>query len=413
MTKQHIVVYNISMNNILRPTYLAKLNQFRDVKIIKVITGVRRAGKSTLLDMYRSSLVASDIDENCIQKINLEDARNEPLLEWHALHDHIMSQLVPNKRNYIFIDEIQNVPEFEKAVDSLFIQDNVDLYITGSNAYFLSSEIATILTGRYIEIKVYPLSFTEYVSAFPDQPRMDVLFERYKTHGSLPQTVEIDKIGGQAAVQTYLQGVYSTLIHTDIVARLGVEDFKLDKVVRFVFDNIGNITSPQKIVNAIKSDGYEISRNTVEAYLQALVEGFVLYQADRFDIRGKEILKTLGKYYLVDLGLRNLLIHKEVDDAGHILENIVYFELLRRSESVWIGKNESKEIDFVVKTTASGIEYYQVAETMQGVETRQRELQAFNNITDNYPKYILTSDPGNHLYNGIQQVNVIDWLLER
>ena len=180
-----------------------------------------------------------------------------------------------------------------------------------------------------------------------------------------------------------------------------------------MFDNIGNITSPQKIVNAIKSDGYEISRNTVEAYLQALIEGFVLYQADRFDIRGKEILKTLGKYYLVDLGLRNLLIHKEVDDAGHILENIVYFELLRRSESVWIGKNESKEIDFVVKTTVSGIEYYQVAETMQGVETRQRELQAFNNITDNYPKYILTSDQGNHLYNGIQQVNVIDWLLER
>ena len=400
------------MNKIHRPRYVEQFDQFRDIKIIKVITGVRRAGKSTLLDIYRSQLLDSGVDESCTQKINLEDARNEPLLEWHALHDHIVSRLVPDKKNYIFIDEIQNIPEFEKAVDSLFIRDNVDLYITGSNAYFLSSEIATILTGRYVEIKVYPLSFAEYVSAFPEQPRVDLLFENYKTYGALPQTVEIYKTSGESAVRTYLQGVFSTLIHTDIVARLGVEEFKLDKVVRFMFDNIGNITSPQKISNTIKSDGYEISRNTVEAYLDALSEGFVLYRVGRFDIRGKEVLKTLDKYYLVDLGLRNLLIYKEVDDAGHILENIVYFELLRRYEDVWIGKNENKEVDFVVKTASGDIEYYQVAETMRGKETRQRELQAYENIADNHPKYILTNDPGSASYDGIQQVNVIEWLLQ-
>ena len=400
------------MVKIHRPKYTAQLDQFRDIKIIKVITGVRRAGKSTLLDMYREELIDGGVDKRCTQRINLEDARNEALLDWQELHKHITSRLIPNKKNYIFIDEIQNIPGFEQAVDSLFIREDVDLYITGSNAYFLSSEIATILTGRYVEIKVYPLSFAEYVSAFPEQPRMDVLFENYKTYGALPQTVEIYKTSGESAVRTYLQGVFSTLIHTDIVARLGVEEFKLDKVVRFMFDNIGNITSPQKISNTIKSDGYEISRNTVEAYLNALSEGFVLYRVDRFDIRGKEVLKTLDKYYLIDLGLRNLLIYKEIDDAGHILENIVYFELLRRYESVWIGKNEDKEVDFVVKTASNSIEYYQVAETMRGNDTRQRELRAYENIIDNYPKYILTSDPGSTSYDGIRQVNVIDWLLQ-
>jgi len=399
------------MDRIKRESYISQLDQFKDIKVIKVVTGVRRTGKSTLLDMYHSKLVADGVDEKCTQKIDLEDAKNEPLLEWHTLHDHILKYLVRDKKNYIFIDEVQKVPEFEKAVDSLFIHDNIDLYITGSNAYFLSSEIATMLTGRYVEIKVYPLSFAEYVSAFPEQPRTDILFENYKKFGALPQTVEISKISGESAVRTYLQGVFSTLIHTDIVARLGIEDIKIDKVVRFIFDNIGNITSPQKVVNTIKSDGYEISRNTVETYLNALTDGYIMYQVNRFDIRGKEILKTLGKYYLIDLGLRNLLIHKEVDDAGHILENIIYFELLRRFQDVWIGKNEDKEIDFVAKTKDGSIEYYQVAETMRGAETRQRELNAYKNINDNYSKYILTSDLGSQTYEGIQQINVIDWLL--
>lgn len=401
------------MNIVGRPGYIAQLDQFRDIRIIKVVTGVRRSGKSTLLDIYRAEIIDSGVDESCTQKINLEDARNEPLLDWRSLHDHIMDNIIPGKKNYIFIDEIQNAPEFEKAVNSLFIQDNIDLYITGSNAYFLSSEIATILTGRYVEIKMYPLSFSEYVSAFPDENRVDILFENYKTYGSLPQTVEIYKTSGESAVSAYLQGVFSTLIHTDIVARLGVEEFKLDKVVRFMFENIGNITSPQKISNTIKSDGYEVSRNTVESYLNALSEGFIMYQADRFDVRGKEILKTLNKYYLVDLGLRNLLIHKEIDDAGHILENIVYFELLRRYDSVWIGKNEDREVDFVVRASNGDIEYYQVSETMRSDETRQRELRAYENITDNHPKHILTSDPGSRLYDGIRQLNVIDWLLQR
>lgn len=401
------------MNIVGRPGYIAQLDQFRDIRIIKVVTGVRRSGKSTLLDIYRAEIIDSGVDESCTQKINLEDARNEPLLDWRSLHDHIMDNIIPGKKNYIFIDEIQNAPEFEKAVNSLFIQDNIDLYITGSNAYFLSSEIATILTGRYVEIKMYPLSFSEYVSAFPDKNRVDILFENYKTYGSLPQTVEIYKTSGESAVSAYLQGVFSTLIHTDIVARLGVEEFKLDKVVRFMFENIGNITSPQKISNTIKSDGYEVSRNTVESYLNALSEGFIMYQADRFDVRGKEILKTLNKYYLVDLGLRNLLIHKEIDDAGHILENIVYFELLRRYDSVWIGKNEDREVDFVVRASNGDIEYYQVSETMRSDETRQRELRAYENITDNHPKHILTSDPGSRLYDGIRQLNVIDWLLQR
>lgn len=404
--------YYLVMNPILRPFYIEQFDQFKNVRIIKVATGVRRAGKSTLLDMYRTKLISEGLDERCTQKINLEDAQHEKLLDWRALHAHVLDRLVPDTKNYIFIDEIQKVPDFEKAVDSLFIRDDIDLYVTGSNAYFLSGEIATVLTGRYVEIKVYPLSFAEYVSAFPDQPRTDILFDQYKTYGGLPQAVEIYKSSGISAMQTYLQGVYSTLIHTDIVARLGVDDVKLDKVVRFLLDNIGNITSPQKIANTILSDGYRISRNTVEAYLAALCEGFILYPANRFDIRGKEVLKTFSKYYLVDLGLRHLLIQKQVDDSGHILENIVYFELLRRYPHVWIGKNDSKEVDFVTQTQDGGIEYYQVTETMRGSDTRARELGAYGAITDNYPKYILTLDTGSDNYNGIKQVNVLDWLLQ-
>ena len=394
-----------------RPTYISKIDKFRDIKIIKILTGVRRSGKSTLLEMYRDMLLAEGISEIQTQFINLEDVKNEELLEWHKLHNEISDKLISGKKNYVFIDEVQNVPEFERAMNSLFINNDVDLYITGSNAYFLSSEIATVLTGRYVEIKVYPLSFAEYVSAFPDQPRTDILFNDYKKYGSFPQAVEMSKIGGESATRDYLQGVYSTVIHKDIIARLGVDEFKLDKVTRFVFDNIGNITSPQKIVDTIKSDGYEIARNTVEAYLNALSEGFVIYSVDRFDIRGREVLKTLGKYYVVDLGLRNLLVRKEIDDAGHILENIVYLELLRRFQKVWIGKNNSSEVDFVVQTNDGEVEYYQVTETMLGKKTRMRELRSLDSIADHSRKYVITMDVGETSYNGIKQVNAIDWLL--
>ena len=401
------------MNTIPRPSYISQLDQFRDVKIIKVLTGVRRAGKSMILSIYRNHLIQSGVSVGNTLQINLEDIDNSELLDYKKLHDYILAHTVPGEMNYVFIDEIQKVENFETALDSLFIRDNLDLYVTGSNAYFLSSEIATTLTGRHVEIKVYPLSFAEYVSAFPEQPRTDILFEQYKLTGALPQAVEIFKSTNQSmqAVSTYLQGVYSTLIHTDIAARLDVDSFKLDKVVLFTLDNVSNITSPQRISNTLAADGYSISRNTVEQYLNALTQGFILYQASRFDVRGKELLKTLNKYYVVDLGLRNLIIHKNTDDSGHILENIVYFELLRRYASVMIGKNNTKEIDFVCTDDMGGLTYYQVTETMLGSETRQRELGAYKNITDNYPKFVLTQDPGSNSHDGVQQVNVIDWLL--
>jgi predicted AAA+ superfamily ATPase len=380
--------------------------------IIKIITGIRRCGKSTLLEIYRDKLAGYDVKPAQIQFINMEDPKNRHLLNWEDLYDKIDSSLLPDKMNYIFIDEIQNVAEFEKAVDGLFIKKNVDLYITGSNAYFLSSEIATILSGRYVEIKMLPLSFAEYASAFPDQPRTDLLFEQYLNNGSFPQTVELYKNNSASAAHEYLRGIYSTVLYKDIAQRLNADNNKLGVVANFMFDNISKITSPKKITDTIASDGYKMSRNTVEGYLKSLSESFILYQVGRYEVKGKKLLQTLGKYYVVDSGLRNIMLGVDaLTDYGHLLENIICLELLRRNDNVWIGKVGDKEVDFVVRSKSGAIEYFQVTASMLDENTKSRELASLQNIQDNNAKFILTMDVGERNYDGIRQVNLIDWLL--
>lgn len=398
---------------IQRERYLSILRQFRNKDVIKVATGVRRCGKSTLFAMFQDELKQSGVQEHEIVSINFESPRY--LLEtadWRDTWQDITEQLKGVEKGYVFLDEVQNVPQFEKLVDGLYVEPNIDLYITGSNAYFLSSELATLLSGRYIEIKMLPLSFAEYVSRFPEERDMRRLYEDYVNFGSFPYIPELLEVG-ESAVDTYMQGIYETVLYKDIIARMGPEDeTKMANLVKFTMDNIGNITSPRKIADTMTSDGDKISHPTVDSYLTALTKSFLLYQVDRYDLKGKKVLQTLSKYYLVDIGLRQMILGRtSVSDRGHILENIVYLELLRRNRHVWIGKTPTAEIDFVVRTNDGDTEYYQVAETMLGAETRQRELRPLDNIDDHNQKFVLTMDAGGYSYDGIRQVNAIDWLL--
>ncbi|MDR3125594.1 MAG: ATP-binding protein [Candidatus Nomurabacteria bacterium] len=398
---------------IQREQYLRTLRQFRDKDVIKVATGVRRCGKSTLFKMFRDELLSSGVDKTQIIDINFESPRY--LLEtvnWRDLWQDITERVKGIKQAYIFLDEIQNIPEFEKLVDGLFVEPNIDLYITGSNAYFLSGELATLLTGRYVEIKMLPLSFAEYVTAFPHESNMRKLYEQYINFGSFPYVTEIMSQGADA-VDKYLQSIYETVFYKDIIARLNPEnETKLSNVVKFLMDNIGSVASPRKIADTMTSNGDKISHPTVDSYIESLAKSYLVYQVNRYDIRGKKILQRLGKYYLVDIGLRQTILGRTTSgDRGHILENVVYLELLRRHRRVWIGKDETREIDFVVQTKSGDTEYYQVAETVLSEDTRAREFRPLNGIKDHSAKYILTFDDGNYSDNGIKQINVIDWLL--
>jgi len=294
----------------------------------------------------------------------------------------------------------------------LYVEDNIDLYITGSNAYFLSSELSTLLSGRYIEINMLPLSFAEYVSAFPEDINYQKLYDNYVSYGSFPYVPTLLK-EGVSAVDTYLQGIYETVLYKDIIARLNTEDeTKMLNLIKFTMDNIGNMTSPRKIADTMTSNGDKISHPTVNSYLNALTKSFLLYQVDRYDLKGKKLLQRYGKYYLVDLGLRQMILGRALSgDRGHLLENIVYLELLRRNRHVWIGKNNDAEIDFVVQTNSGDTAYYQVAETLLGEETRIRETRPLKYIKDHFPKFIITSDSGSYNDSGIRQVNAINWLL--
>ncbi len=397
-----------------RTQYLTILRQFRDKDVIKVTTGVRRCGKSTLQTMFADELRASGVPDQHIISINFESPRY--LLEdirWRDLWQDITERIKAADKTYVFLDEIQNVPEFEKLVDGLYVEPNIDLYITGSNAYFLSSELSTILSGRYIEIPMLPLSFAEYVTAFPDETNYQKLYAQYVNFGSFPYVPELLQ-EGESAVDRYLQGIYETVLYKDILARLNLEDeIKMSNLVKFTMDNIGNITSPRKIADTMTSNGNKISHPTVDTYLTALTKSFLVYQADRYDIKGKKLLQRLGKYYLVDIGLRQMILGRTMaGDRGHILENIVYLELLRRNRHVWAGKVGESEIDFVVQTPGGDIAYYQVAETMAGETTRAREFRALEQVKDHFPKFIITIDEGSYNTGGIRQVNVINWLLE-
>lgn len=401
------------MKIIEREEYLTKLKKFKDKHFIKVITGIRRCGKSTLLELFQNYLKENGVEDNQIISINFENPDYRNLKTSEALYDEIKSKLVEGKMNYIFLDEIQNVDKFEIAVDGLYIKKNVDIYITGSNAYLLSSELATLLTGRYVEIKMLPLSFQEYLSAFEDKKELSRKFRDYIRYGSFPQTLELYDTPEE--INTYLDGVYTSVLYKDVINRKGITDKAiLESVVEFLYDNIGNLCSTKKISDTLTSNGRNTSNHTVENYINALVDSFMLYKASRYDVKGKELLKTQEKYYAIDMGLRYHLLGKKTgQDIGHILENIVYLELIRRGYKVYVGKVEDVEVDFVAKNLENTI-YYQVAATTRDENTLQRELQALQKIHDHYPKYILTLDDDIETdYEGIKKINVIDWLLNK
>ena len=397
---------------IIREKYLQDLAAFRDTQIIKVVTGIRRCGKSTLFELYQDYLKSIGVLGEQIISVNLEDGDFQYIETYKQLYTCINEKIVPDKKNYIFIDEVQMIDEFQKAVDSLFIKKNCDIYITGSNAYLLSGELATLLSGRYVEVKMLPLSFKEYLSAFPDNSNIDRLYMSYLVNSSFPYTLELKE---PKDIKQYLQSLYDTVVLKDIVMRKNFQDVSmLQSVVKFMFDNIGNICSTKKIADTMTSSGRKISVNTVESYLSALTDSYIFYKIGRYDIKGKQYLKTGDKYYAADIGLRYALLGNKSADEGRILENIVFLELLRRGYEIYIGKVGKLEVDFIA-VGYEGIEYYQVAYTVIGNdgETLKRELAPLNMINDHNQKYLLTMD---HVpessHNGIKQINVLEWLLD-
>ena len=406
------------MERIKREDYLSILRNFKDQQIIKVITGIRRCGKSTLLELFQDYLKENGVEENQIISINFEDADYEELQDRKKLYEYLKSKLVKGKKTYIFLDEIQKVGEFEKTVDSLFINKDVDLYITGSNAWLLSSELATLLTGRYIEIKMLPLSFKEYLSAFEDKTDLSRKFRDYLRYSSFPQAIELFKINPEN-INLFLDGIYNTILFKDVMQRKGITDKNtLERVTKYLYDNIGNRTSMKNISDNIEGLEKNNSYNTVSTYVQALIDSYIVYKANRYDIKGKEFLKTQEKYYAVDIGLRYYMLGQgSGKDMGHILENVVYLELLRRGYEVYIGKYDDLEVDFVAKNSENTI-YYQVALTTResadgNSSVLERELAPLKKISDNYPKYILTLDDDLDAdFDGIKKINVLDWLLK-
>lgn len=398
-----------------RNEYLNVLKRFKNKELIKVITGIRRCGKSTLLEMYKDYLLANGITEDQIISINLEDLKYNFIEDYMSLYNYICNKLKSNRKNYVFIDEVQKINEFQKTVDSLYIKKNVDLYITGSNANLLSSELATLLSGRYIEIKMLPLSFKEYKDAYKDLNN-DELYQKYISYGSLPYTTSLDT---EDDVSMYLSSIYNDIIIKDVMARKKIQDeTMLRSVANFAMDNIGNLVSTNNIANTMANDGRDINVRTVERYLEGFTESFFLYKISRYDIKGKQYLKTGEKYYVSDLGLRYFILGRKIGDYGHVLENIVYLELLRRGYDVFIGKIDEYEIDFVALNNDGRI-YVQVAETLKGIDENDtkildRELRSLKKINDNYEKIILTSDK-TPLANedGIKIRNVFDWLLDK
>ena len=399
---------------IIRPFFVNQLASFRDTRLIKIVSGVRRCGKSTLLELYRRYLLKNKVPAKQIININLEDADYRHLLDPFALHDYIKARLEPKKMNYVFLDEIQNVDGFQKAVNSLFLKKNVDLYITGSNAHMLSGELATLLSGRYVEIQLLPLSFKEYLSAFSGRKPLSGRYRDYLLGSSFPYTLELaGREDSKKQIQNYLGGIYSTILLKDIVARKKVADvLMLESLVRFLFDNIGCETSTKKIADTMTSAGRKISVHTVENYLSALLDSFILYRAGRFDIKGKQYLKTGNKYYLVDPGLRYFLLGSQIGDEGRVLENVVFLELRRRGYEVNFGKIDNVEVDFVAVKEGSPV-YFQTALTVRERSTLERELRPLNSIRDHNPKYLLTlDDDPPAAFNGIRRINTLDWLLE-
>ncbi len=401
-----------------RKEYIDKLLSYKDKDLIKVVSGLRRSGKSTLLEIYQEHLLKQRIGKRQIQFYDFELPENYLNKTWADIYFEIKNKIQPNKTNYVFLDEVQNIPFFEKLVNGLFATENTDIYITGSNAFLLSSELATLLSGRYIEISILPFSFKEYLTARNIDTNnkylsFEALFFDYVNETSLPKGVELRE-SGYDKIYEYLDAIYTTIIEKDITQRHQINDKRaFANIVKFVASNIGNQLSPSNISKTLKQDGQNIHHATVEKYLDYLVTSFVFYKVNRFDIKGKKQLATQEKYYLVDAGLLNILVGKErITERGHILENIVYLELLRRGNKVWTGTARNTEVDFVCKNSSGEIDYYQVAWQMANESTVEREFGALEKVNDNYPKYLLTTDSFTQNRSGIIHMNVFNWLLE-
>lgn len=399
---------------IQREIYLNKLRQLKNQNLIKVITGIRRSGKSTLLEAFKAELLSDGISSRNIIFLNFEERENINFTSWTALYDEIIKKVKTSKKYYIFIDEVQLINDFEKLINSLFRKKNIDLYITGSNAFLLSSELATLLTGRYIAINIQPYSFKEYVLANKKEKNTDRLFRKYINESSFPEAVTLSQKNEELA-KDYLQSIYDTVVIKDIAQRYKLRNISnLHRIISFLFDSVGSYVSPTNIAAELnKKSQKKLSHNTIIKYLDYFTQSYILYAAPRYDIKGRELLSTNEKYYVVDLGLRNINTTNKYDtDLGHKLENVIYFELYRRGGKVYVGKHNDKEIDFVVQKTNNEREYYQVAFTVNDENTFKREISAFKNIKDNYPKYLLTMDFDNTNIDGIQKLNVVDWLLK-
>lgn len=394
---------------ITREKYLASLRSWKEKDVIKVITGVRRCRKSTLMEQWKAELRASGVEAARIVHINLEMMENEPLLEYHALHDAVLARCAGDAVHYVLLDEVQNVPDFQKAIDSLYVRPNIDLYITGSNAQLLSGTLATLLSGRYVEIKMLPFSFEEYARAHTIDESRTRLWSGFLHDGAFPALTQLE--GDDALTFDYLDGILNTILVKDVSQRVGGNAPALRRLCAFLYDNVGNLASPSSIAKAMTAGGQAISAPTVTRYLAALEAAFLVYPADRYDVRGKRIMKQERKYYAVDMGLRRILCSNSVRDTGRVLENLVYLELLRREKNVYVGQGPTGEIDFVTNGP-DGVKYWQVSESTAREETLQRELSSFDGVRDNYPKTLLTLDDAREQsYDGIRRIYALDWLL--
>lgn len=405
---------------VIRKEYLSRLLAWKDEQVIKVVTGIRRCGKSTLLKQFQDRLVEDGVSQEQIISINFEDLDYEDLLDYKVLYAYIKERLCPDKMTYIFLDEIQKVDSFQKAVDSLFIKENTDIYITGSNAYLLSGDLATLLTGRYVEISMLPLSFAEYLECTHETSEQALA--SYLRFGGFPYLTQMENTAEK--VDTYLEGIYNTVVVKDIEDRQlrknpdpnkrKITDITLLKTIaRYLASVVGSPVSVKSVSDYLVSSGRKVSPNTVDDYMEALQESFIFYPVERFDINGKQLLKVNRKWYIVDLGLRNHILPKKRYDLGFSLENIVFFELLRRGFKVNVGKNGDAEVDFVAQKQGV-LHYYQVTADMTNEDTFDREIRPLQSIKDNYEKTILTMDhmtPGD--YEGIKVVHLLDWLLEK
>ena len=403
-------INQIDSQRIPREEYLERLRNLKHKKLIKIVTGIRRCGKSTVLEMFRDELLDNGVEENQIIFINFEDYENKSLRNPESLYDYIKQRLT-SKMNYIFLDEIQRVEDFPEVVDSLYIKDKVDLYLTGSNSSLLSSEIATLISGRYVEIKMLPFSFKKFVKATNQSTNLSSAYRQYVETSSFPYVLEL--LQTPQEINAYLEGIYNTILVKDIIDRKKIADTNvLKSVTQFLFDNIGSELSSKKIADTLTSNGRKSDSKTIEKYVTSLEESFIVYSANRYNIKGKEYLKSLEKYYVTDIGIRNFMLGKKSMDVGHILENVIYLELLRRGYSVYVGKIDDMEIDFVAQNS-QGNTYIQVAATVRDENTLKRELRSLQTVKDSYPKMLLTLDDDPEAdYDGIIRKNALDWLME-